>query len=79
MELDPDAESSESSEVVNRLLRLGTVLVVRIDIRGTDDSRSVHDKTSGHWQCPTALAIAHREVIAKAEIDRFEVVRKLEP
>jgi len=69
----------ESLDVVDCLLWLRTVLVVGIDVRGADSALSVYDETSGHWQRPAALGIAHREVIAEAEIDRLEVVGKLEP
>ena len=55
------------------------MLVVGIDIRGADDAPGVDHEPSRHWQGPTVLAIADREVIAKAEIDPFEVVGQLEP
>src|SRR3984893_17074972 len=74
-----NAVSRESHDVVDCLLRLGTELVIRIDIRGADDAPSVDDEASRHRQGPAALAVAHCEIIAKAEIDRLEVVGKFEP
>jgi hypothetical protein len=69
---DSTRRSREGFDVVNRLLRLGTVLVIGIDIGGADDPRSVDDEPSGHWQSPAALAVAHHEIIAEAEIDRLQ-------
>ena len=74
MELDLNGESSESFDIVSRLLRLGSVLVIGIDIHRADNFRSIHDKTSRHRQGPTALAIMRREINAEIEIDRLQVV-----
>ena len=74
MEFDLDAESSVTFDVVNGLLRLGSVLVIGIDIDGADDSRSVHDEASRHRQGPTALAIMRGKVDAEIEIDHLQVV-----
>ena len=74
MEFDLDAESSVTFDVVNGLLRFGSVLVIGIDIDGADDPRTIHDKTSRHRQGPTALAIMRGKIDAEIEIDRLQVV-----
>jgi hypothetical protein len=71
------AASSESFDVADCFLWLGAVLVVGIDIRGADDSGSVHDEASRHRQSPAVVAIAHRKVIAEA--DRRSAFSKADP
>jgi hypothetical protein len=61
-----NAVSRESHDVVDCLLRLGTELVIRIDIRGADDAPSVDDEASRHRQGPAALAVAHGKIIQGA-------------
>jgi hypothetical protein len=76
---DSTRRSREGFDVVNRLLRLGTVLVIGIDIGGADDPRSVDDEPSGHRQSPAALAVAHREIITEADIDCLQVGGQRKP
>ncbi len=75
---DPTA-SCERLNVVDRLLGLGAALVVRIDIRGANDAPGIDHEPPRHRQGPTAVTVAHREVIAKAEINPLEILGQREP
>src|SRR6266446_7527641 len=65
--------SCQSLDVVDGLLRLGTILVVGIGICGTNDALCVDHESPGHGQGPAALTVANRKVIAKAEIDPLQI------
>ena len=54
-------------------------MIVGIDIRRANDALRVDDKPPRHRQGPTSFAVAQSEVISKAEIDLFEIIRKREP
>jgi 2-haloacid dehalogenase len=69
----------QSNDVVDGLLRFGTVLVVGIDIRGADDAPAIDHEPSWHRQGPAALTVANSQVSAKAEIDPLQIIGQREP
>jgi hypothetical protein len=58
--------SRQRLDVVDGVLRIGAAPVIRIDIVDHEPSR--------HRQGPAGLAVAYREVIAKAEISRLQTI-----
>jgi hypothetical protein len=70
--------SRQRLDVVNGLLRFGASLVIRIDIGRTNDTAAVDHEPSRHRQGPAGLAVAYREVIAKAEINRLQIIGQFE-
>jgi len=70
--------SRQRLDIVNGLLRFGAALVIRIDIGRTNDAAAVDHEPSRHRQGPAGLAVAYREVIAKAEINRLQIIGQFE-
>jgi hypothetical protein len=71
--------SRQRLDIVDGLLRFGASLVIRIDIGRTNDAAAVDHEPSRHRQGPADLAVAYREVIAKAEISRLQIIGQFEP
>ena len=65
-------------DVVNGLLRFRASLVIRIDIGRTNDAAAVDHEPSRRRQGPAGLAVAYREVIAKAEMNRLQTIGQFE-
>ena len=71
--------SRQRFDIVDGLLRFGASLVIRIDIGRTNDAAAAVDhEPSRHRQGPAGLAVAYREVIAKAEINRLQIIGQFE-